>query len=451
MFVRIGNRPRDYAWGSTGALSELLGTPASGGPEAELWLGAHPGSPSRILDPAQADGAVDLAEWIARDPVLTLGPGAGADRLPFLLKVLAAERPLSLQAHPSPEQAAAGFADENARGIPLDAPERNYKDSWHKPEMIYALSPEFEALCGFRGPARSADAFASLESGAAPADAAEIGSFRGRLTAVAAQEEPERVADALRELVRWILGGGREVDRLVAAVTRAAGTDASEPANGTAAPSGTAASGEALAPAESTAPSGTAAPRGQDRDADTVRRVAAAFPGDPGIVLALLLNRVTLRRGEVMYLPAGNIHAYLRGLGVELMASSDNVLRGGLTPKHVDVAELLRVVRFEPGAPPLLRPDRSERGIEVYRPDVPDFALAHLTLGAGLNEAELELDGPAVVVCTAGSFSISGARSAASASRGDSLYVTPDEARLRVRGAGTLFAAIRNARDGAIA
>ncbi|MFF1876100.1 type I phosphomannose isomerase catalytic subunit, partial [Kitasatospora herbaricolor] len=132
MFVRIGNTPRDYAWGSTTAIAGLLGTTPSGHPEAELWLGAHAGSPSVILDPAQADGARDLASWIERDPQEALG--GAATRLPYLLKVLAAAGPLSLQAHPSNAQAAAGFARENAAGIPLDSPDRNYKDASHKPE-----------------------------------------------------------------------------------------------------------------------------------------------------------------------------------------------------------------------------------------------------------------------------------------------------------------------------
>ncbi|MBW8873070.1 MAG: mannose-6-phosphate isomerase, class I, partial [Leifsonia sp.] len=148
MFVRIGNTPRDYAWGSTTAIAGLLGTEPSGRPEAELWLGAHPGSPARVLDPALADGADDLAAW------------ERTSGLPYLLKVLAAAGPLSLQAHPSPAQARAGYERENAAGLPADSPDRNYKDPFHKPELIFALSDPFEALCGFRDPA---DSRAALE------------------------------------------------------------------------------------------------------------------------------------------------------------------------------------------------------------------------------------------------------------------------------------------------
>src|SRR6478736_4948279 len=155
MFVSITNTPRDYAWGSTTAIAGLLGTEPSGRPEAELWLGAHPGSPSRIPDPQQAGGAEHLAEW-----------DVTGDSLPYLLKVLAAAGPLSLQAHPSPEQARAGFERENAAGLAPDSPERNYKDPLHKPELIFALSDPFESLCGFRDPAASRAALERLAAAA---------------------------------------------------------------------------------------------------------------------------------------------------------------------------------------------------------------------------------------------------------------------------------------------
>ncbi len=261
----IGNTPRDYAWGSTTAIAGLLGTTPSGAPEAELWLGAHPGSPARILDSTQTDGATDLAHWTET-----------SGKLPYLLKVLAAASPLSLQAHPSSAQALAGFERENAEGLAPDSPERNYKDPFHKPEMIFALSDPFDALCGFREPT---DGRAALErlAGGDPAVAAFAATLDGP------------AAEVLRRATEWLLGGAPEVADVVDAVVAAA-RDA------------------------------------EGVDADTVRMLAAAFPGDPGIVLALLLNRVALGPGDALYLPAGNIHAYLRGLGIELMAASDNVL-----------------------------------------------------------------------------------------------------------------------------
>ncbi|GMA27996.1 type I phosphomannose isomerase catalytic subunit [Arenivirga flava] len=163
MLIPISNMPRDYGWGSRTLIAEALGRPAGDGPEAELWLGAHPGSPSRIDEPALTGGAADLAEWIEADPA-----SAGVDRLPFLLKLLAAAAPLSLQAHPSPEQAREGFERENALGIPLDAPHRNYKDASAKPELVVALSERFEALSGFREPAEVVALLRPMRAALAP-------------------------------------------------------------------------------------------------------------------------------------------------------------------------------------------------------------------------------------------------------------------------------------------
>jgi mannose-6-phosphate isomerase len=384
MFVRIGNTPRDYAWGSRTAIPELLGTPASGAPEAELWLGAHPGSPARIIDPAAAGGAADLAAWPET-----------AD-LPYLLKVLAAAGPLSLQAHPSSAQARAGFERENAAGLAPDSPERNYKDPFHKPELIFALSDPFEALCGFRDPAASRVVLETLaDASGDPLIAAFAATLDG---------EP---AEVLRRATEWLLGDDPAVPGLVSAVVAAAaGRD--------------------------------------DRDSGTVRMLSAAFPGDPGIVLALLLNRATLRPGEVLYLPAGNIHAYLDGLGIELMAASDNVLRGGLTPKRIDVAELVSVLDFSPIVATPLAPERPAPGVEVFRPDVPDFALDHVVVGGAVPSARVELPGTAIALCTAGEVELTGAIGGLRLVRGEAAVVTVEEGALDVAGAGTLFIATPN-------
>ena len=384
MFVRIGNTPRDYAWGSTTAIAGLLGTTPSGAPEAELWLGAHPGSPARILDTTQTDGAADLAHWTQT-----------AGKLPYLLKVLAAASPLSLQAHPSSAQARAGFERENAEGLAADSPERNYKDPFHKPEMIFALSDPFDALCGFREPAESRAALERL-AGGDPAVAAFAATLEG---------EP---ADVLRRATEWLLGGAPEVADVVDAVV-------------------------------------TAAQDAEGVDADTVRMLAAAFPGDPGIVLALLLNRVALRPGDALYLPAGNIHAYLRGLGIELMAASDNVLRGGLTPKRIDVPELVSILDFTPFAvTPMVR-ERPAPGVEEFVPDVPDFRLIRIEVGGDVPAASVDIPGTAIVLCTAGDVEVEGATEALRLKRGEAAVVTADERRLSVvGGAGTLFVATPN-------
>jgi mannose-6-phosphate isomerase len=372
MFVGITNTPRDYAWGSTSAIADLLGTQPTGGPEAELWLGAHPGSPSRL---AGADGSLaDVVEG----------------RLPFLLKVLAAASPLSLQAHPTMEQAAAGFERENAAGIPLDASIRNYKDAFHKPELMYALTDGFRALCGFR----TAHAIASTVErliGADPGDPA-LNGFSDRL----------ETDDDIRPTFEWLVSGGDGVDELVAAVVAAA--SGLEGANFT-----------------------------------LVGELAEAYPGDPGIVVSLMLNLVTLHRGEVLYLPAGNIHAYIEGLGVELMAASDNVLRGGLTPKHIDVPELLSVLDFTPVPVPYLEPRAVWPGVALYSPDVPDFALA--VVDGVVEGARYSIGGDGIVLCTAGSFELVGAASSATVMRGEAVFVTADEGELAVSGDGALFVA----------
>lgn len=437
MFVRIGNTPRDYAWGSTTAISELLGTPASGAPEAELWLGAHPASPSRVLSPTETGGASNLVEWIGADPAKALGaasPGRPDEepRLPFLLKVLAAAGPLSLQAHPSPEQARAGFARENEAGVPLDSPNRNYKDAFHKPELIYALSERFEALCGFRQPGESAELFRVL-AGAADAGGERLAAFGERLAVGATSvAEARRV---LRESVEWLLGAAADVGPFVAAVVAAARR----------------------------ALGGGGGAR--ERELGTVLALADAYPGDPGIVLSLLLNRVSLRRGEALYLPAGNIHAYLEGLGVELMAASDNVLRGGLTPKHIDVPELLHVLDFTPLPAPYLAPTPAGFGVQEFRPPVADFALWHVALGADADadadaradanpdgdagagsggQGRIPLPGPAIAICVHGELRLQGARGDVTLRRGDSAYVTPEEQALAITGSGSLFVATPN-------
>jgi len=370
MFVEITNTPRDYAWGSTTAIPELLGTPVTGRPQAELWLGAHPGSPARLVG-AQPDG---------RDRTLAdIVPG----RLPFLLKVLAAASNLSLQAHPTTEQARAGFAAENAAGVPLDAPERDYKDPFHKPELIYALSDPFRALCGFRPVAETRTLLLPVSGDP------RIAPLLDRL-----------VDDSsLRSVFEWLISRGPGVEDLIAAVIEASAVD-------------------------------------DDLAWDTVRFLADRNPGDPGVAISLLLNSVALSPGQVLYLPAGNIHAYLEGLGIELMAASDNVLRGGLTPKHVDVPELLKVVDFRPLPVPYLEPERPQPGVEVFRPGVPDFELTVVSPDAASRGVTLQLSGPAIALCSSGQVALSGHR----LERGHALYAA-DERQLTISGDGMLFVA----------
>ncbi len=350
----LDNPVRGYAWGSYTTIAQLQGRPApTERPEAELWLGAHPDGSSTV---EVSSGPVSLKDLIGADPARLLGAPVVARfgaRLPFLMKVLAAAQPLSLQAHPDAAQAAAGDAAEQAAGALPGSPVRNYHDPYHKPELLVAVD-DFDALCGFRDPGASAELLDRLK---VPALASTVQALR---TAVG----PEA---ALRTAVTGLLSldqGSR--GPLVQAVVDAAGA--------------------------------------LDTPADAlVAELGARYPGDIGVVLALLLNQVRLAPGEAVWLPAGNLHAYLRGAGVEIMAASDNVLRGGLTPKHVDVAELLRVLRFEVLADPVVRPQPVAPGLVTWRTLADEFVLHRATLGGGYPErVELPGHGPRIVLCLTG-------------------------------------------------
>ncbi len=387
MIIRVDNTPRDYAWGSTTAIAELRGVQPSGKPEAELWLGTHPGSPTQISDPASAGGAKTIAELLDKQ---------GYAPLPYLMKILAAAHPLSIQAHPSRAQAQEGFARENSAGVPLDAPHRNYRDDEHKPELIYALSETFEALCGFRP---IPETIAQLEEFVAAnidvcAPTVALTEFISELN--------QRGEAALAWAMEWALSGNN-AQTLVAEVCVA----------------------------------------GAKLKDSLISELAQDYPGDPGIVVALLLNRVTLRKGQVLYLPAGNVHAYIKGLGVELMAASDNVLRGGLTPKHVDVPELLSVISTEVLPVPYLEAEAIGQGVEIFSPDVPDFSLVHVhAQQEDADSTSIQLTRPAMATCTSGTLTITGAHSSLELSRGENAFISEEEAAISVRGSGELFIAV---------
>jgi mannose-6-phosphate isomerase len=387
------NRVRPYAWGSRTAIATLLGEPApSSEPQAELWVGAHPGDPSVLV------GRGSLPDVIGEDPAGVLGPEVAREfdgSLPFLLKLLAADSPLSLQAHPTTAQARAGFDAEEAAGVPLDAPLRNYKDRSHKPELICALTP-FEALCGFRP---TEVTVRLLDELATPA----LGDLRSAL--VERPGEP-----GLREVVTALLEADRAriaptVD-VVAAACRARAE----------------ASGE-FAPEFAMA-----------------ARLAEFYPGDPGVLIALLMNRIDLLPGEAVFLPAGNMHAYLSGFGVEIMASSDNVLRGGLTTKHVDVTELSSVVTFAPDQPMLVPAVPVAPGEVAFRTPAPEFALSRIRVDRV--GRVLEHTGPQILMVVDGSLTLTDAQGREiEAGAGSSVFLPARTGPVRVHGTGTLFRA----------
>jgi len=373
---------RPYAWGSRTAIAELQGRPApTEAPEAELWLGAHPGDPSVVT---VKDGPVGLDALISGDPLGQLGAKVTDEfgpRLPFLLKVLAADAPLSLQAHPDSRYAREAYARQQAD----PALPRNYTDAHHKPEMLVALTP-FEALCGFRSPSTSADVLSSF---AIPS-----------LDPVVAALRAGDLRTAVHTLLTW-----PEPDRaaLIDAVVATAAT-----------------ADHALA-------------------AD----LAAHYPGDPGVLVALLLNHVRLEPGEAIWMPAGNLHAYLRGTGVELMAASDNVLRGGLTPKRVDVDELLKVLRFEVLDDPLLPSTPVAPGVVTWQVPIPDFALFRLDLDGTRPPVEVPASGPRIILGTQGDVfvgeSVDG--TPVEVARGGAAYAPANAGPIKVAGTGQVFVA----------
>ncbi len=385
----LENTIRDYAWGEIDGISAVVGSHPSGGPEAELWVGTHPGAPSVVVgDP---EGRT-LAEVIAADPERWLGPelaAAGATALPFLLKVLAIGAPLSLQAHPSAEQAQAGFAREEAAGIPVGATERNYRDAGSKPEALVALDITW-ALCGFRKPLEAANLLAGLA----------IEAFDPLVAVLAEVRE-----DSVRTVVEWLLRLDEQSRTSVA---------------------------EAVA-------SAVARVRGDDLDDPRVwvRRLTEVYPGDPTAIAPLLLKVVRLDPGDAIHLPAGNLHAYLQGTGVEIMAASDNVLRGGLTPKHVDVDELLSVVDFGSGVTP--KPNNTDRsdGISTYDADEEAFALA-VTYPAGAT-VQVTPTGPSLLLATHGAVTVSGPSGAVVLEGGRAAFVAPHSGAYGVSGPGRLW------------
>jgi len=354
----LENVIQEYAWGSASALPELLG---EANPEkrhmAELWMGAHPKAPSHIVHRGRR---VSLLELIESDPQQLLGERVARDyggRLPFLFKVLAAETPLSIQAHPGRRRAAAGFASENARGIALDAEERNYRDDNHKSEIICALTP-FWALNGFR---RIPEMLAALS---------ELNCVTLRQPLDAFENHPD--AEGLRVFFAHIMNLSKpKQTALVEEVIRASGLLARESV-----------------------------------EVAWMRKLNHHYPGDIGVLCAFLLNVIRLEPGEAMFLPDGQLHAYLQGVGIELMANSDNVLRGGLTVKHIDVGELLEVLHFRDDPISVLHPQSIGPGESAYDAPLDEFRLSVIDVTPAIPFSSGEQRSIEILLCLDGETSI---------------------------------------------
>ncbi len=321
----LENQIQDYAWGSKTAIQELLGVEGNDTPWAELWMGAHPKAPSSVVINGEKTPLDDL---VRRFPDTILGANAAVkfnNTLPFLFKVLAAEKPLSIQAHPDRFTAEAGFEMENQRDIPIDAPHRNYRDPWPKPEIICALEP-FVAVNGFRPAESIVKWFETLCPGM----------LASQITMLKEDSDEAGIKKMFESLIRMPADSKRSaVDE---AAARAAKTDAME--------------------------------------AEWVVRLSRRYPDDIGVLCPLFLNLVRLEPCTAMFLPPGRMHAYLEGVGIELMANSDNVLRGGLTDKHVDAEALLEVVRFDSPPVDLLRPVAKNECESRYQTDAEEFFLS---------------------------------------------------------------------------
>jgi len=384
-----------YAWGSRTAIAELQGRPAPAPqPEAELWMGAHPSAPSGL---ERGGTRTTLDAVIAADPVGELGAACVArfgGRLPFLLKVLAAEKALSIQVHPSREQAEAGFRAETERGLAPGDRTRNYIDDWPKPEILCAITP-FEILAGMRA---AADAAALLR-------ALGVSELEPLAAELAAAPHPEALTWALTRILTWPARGRAA---LVATVAAACARLAAE-------------NGPYAAACAATA------------------RVAGDHPGDLGVVASLLLRHAILRPGQAVFLPADGLHAYLHGTGVELMANSDNVIRAGLTGKHVDVPELLKLT--DPAvAVPVIEPRALGAGVSVYDSPAPEFRLYRAEIGSG--EITLPGDGARLVLCVQGAVALGGSGgSALKAVRGEACFLSAADGAVTASGPAAIFLA----------
>lgn len=364
-----------YAWGSTEAIPAWLGIEPDGEPWAELWLGAHPAGPA-TLGPGTS-----LVEHLTAHPAM-LGD---FDHLPYMVKLLAAAKPLSLQVHPSAEQARAGFARENALGIPTSDAARNYKDDRPKPEIMIATDT-FDALCGFRQPEAIASEWEQL-------DVAGLGALIAILRGQGAAAT--RIGATFRTLTQ-----------LPAAEAKALVGDVIAAAN----------SAESMA-------------------AGTIRTVGAYYPADIGVVLASMLNRLTLARGDAIFLAAQVVHAYLEGHGIEVMGNSDNVLRGGLTPKHVDVVELERIVDFTPWDPVFVQPKQVSPGVSRLDVPAPEFAVWQIDVAEA---DQLPGDGtPRIVLSLDAGTAVGGHQLQV----GDAVFVGASENAIQLAGTGQVVMA----------
>ena len=381
--MKLSNQPMDYAWGSTTLISDYFGITATGKPMAEIWFGTHDGSPTQVI-------GLDTS---LHDLLLARGKNP---RLPFLLKILAAEKPLSIQAHPNPEQAIEGFARENALGIPVSESHRNYKDDKPKPEMIVALSPSFEALVGFADPRLISEKFAEIIEVCTSTRVVQV--LKAWIDLLVTENGLEQVfletlssKEIDSEFISELIDAAEQCPSLV----------------------------------------------------DLVTHLSANHGFDRGVISSLLLNHISLAKGEAIFVPAGMPHAYLSGLGVEVMIASDNVLRGGLTPKHIDIEELTKVLVFEETSPNPVRVKKLAVGLEQFEIPVSEFDFYHAQVGPANLLVDINLPGDAIVLCTSGAVAVSNSLGEREViDKGEAAYLSDDARVFSLAGNGEVFIAM---------
>jgi mannose-6-phosphate isomerase len=389
MIYRLINTIQEYAWGDKTSLSQLLGVSnLENKPQAELWLGAHPKSPSIVLNGSEK---IPLDKLIARSPHSTLGEKVKNKfgKLPFLLKILAAGEPLSIQAHPNLEQAKNGFARENLEKIPLDAFQRSYKDDNHKPEIICALTL-FHAMNGFRP---IPQIVSNLEKIPDPFFQNLVSVLKKNEATIGLKQFFEEVMRCPEKLKENLLQQACLV-----------------------------------------------AQKNKDIAFEWVLTLNKQYPGDIGALCPLFLNVITLHPGEAMFLEAGRLHSYLKGVGVELMANSDNVLRGGLTPKFVDIDELLKILKFEVSNLQILKPQGFLE--EKYFQDfVEEFSLSVIE-SPGDRTYEIEQNKkPSILICISGSGRFFDEENDIHFEKGQSFFIPASQATFKISGSGFFYRA----------
>ena len=369
MLSRISGVTKNYDWGSKNLVPDFFGLEKSSAPIAEIWFGTHPLGESQALGENQS-----LSETIGK-------------KLNFLVKILSADKALSIQVHPNPQQAKDGYEREQAQGIALDDLKRNYKDTSHKPEALVALTP-FQALCGFRKRAELIQIFT------------EFGKSEPEFDSLAKdlrQEAP------LAEVFESLIANSELAKRFEKTVDLAQANTVAKEAR------------------------------------DLVKRLLSQFPDDTGALVALMLNHVHLEPGEALYLPAGNIHAYLSGLGVEVMAASDNVLRSGLTSKHVDVSEVLKLADFSELTEPKIQPRKLAEGLIEYPVQCSEFRVYRAEVSGKNLLADLDLPSSAMLVCTQGEVAVSTSLEEREVLSKSEVVFVSGAKKLSLSGSGTVF------------